>query len=209
MTRISAALLEPLSVALHALSRASLPPTSNSHALVIGAGTIGLLTSAMALRSGCKSVTICDIDPGRLAFALGNGFATSSFLIPTTPPSHTSSPSSSGVSTPLSVDYPASRAAADQFSAAKTLAAEIVRGLPEVNEEENEGFDVAFECTGRPEPMQTCILASRPGGKVIMVGMGSPVQTLPLGVAHLGEVDLIGVSPLSSSLCYARQESIC
>lgn len=35
--------------------------------------------------------------------------------------------------------------------------------------------------------------ATRNGGKVLLVGMGNPVQTLPVAAAALREVDLIGV----------------
>jgi L-iditol 2-dehydrogenase len=35
--------------------------------------------------------------------------------------------------------------------------------------------------------------AARPGGKLVLVGMGSPIQTLQLSTALLKEVDIIGV----------------
>ena len=35
--------------------------------------------------------------------------------------------------------------------------------------------------------------ATRAGGKVLLIGMGTPVQTLPLSAAALREVDLLGV----------------
>lgn len=41
--------------------------------------------------------------------------------------------------------------------------------------------------------MHTSLYATKPGGKVIMVGMGTPIQTLPLSVAHLREVDILGI----------------
>ena len=41
--------------------------------------------------------------------------------------------------------------------------------------------------------MHTSLYATRPGGKVIMVGMGTPIQTLPLSVAHLREIDILGI----------------
>lgn len=34
--------------------------------------------------------------------------------------------------------------------------------------------------------------AARPGGKVVIVGMGNPVQTLPISAAALREVDIVG-----------------
>jgi len=35
--------------------------------------------------------------------------------------------------------------------------------------------------------------STQPGGKVLMIGMGTPIQTLPLSAAALREVDLVGV----------------
>lgn len=35
--------------------------------------------------------------------------------------------------------------------------------------------------------------ATRGGGKVLLVGMGTPIQTLPVSAAALREVDLVGV----------------
>lgn len=34
---------------------------------------------------------------------------------------------------------------------------------------------------------------TKPGGKVMLIGMGTPIQTLPISDAALREVDLIGV----------------
>jgi L-iditol 2-dehydrogenase len=41
--------------------------------------------------------------------------------------------------------------------------------------------------------MRTSLYATKPGGKVIMVGMGTPIQTLPMSVAHLREIDILGI----------------
>ncbi|CDW99831.1 hypothetical protein [Sporisorium scitamineum] len=56
-----------------------------------------------------------------------------------------------------------------------------------------ESFDVVFECTGVPACVQTGIFATRPGGKIVLIGMGNPIQTLPIGSASLREVDIVGV----------------
>jgi L-iditol 2-dehydrogenase len=86
---------------------------------------------------------------------------------------------------------------ASQFDGAKSLAAEILavsRGPEDfVLEEDEDGVDVTFECTGKEVCMHTSLYATKPGGKVIMVGMGTPVQTLPMSVAHLREVDILGI----------------
>lgn len=47
--------------------------------------------------------------------------------------------------------------------------------------------------------MQTSLYATKPGGKVIMVGMGTPIQTVPLSAAHLREVDILGVFRYSNT----------
>ncbi|KAI1133579.1 sorbitol dehydrogenase [Nemania abortiva] len=191
----AAALLEPLSVGIHAVNRANPPPGST--ALVMGAGTVGLLTAAMALQSGCTSVTIADVDAGRVDYAIKHGFATHGFVV--TRPLHlstssTSISSDSGSMTPCSI---ISNSYQGQLEHARRLAADIlsVSRPPAAlhNEDEDEGVDVAFECTGKEACMQTCLYATRPGGKVIMVGMGTPIQTVPLSVAHLREIDILGI----------------
>ncbi|KAI0854563.1 sorbitol dehydrogenase [Xylaria cubensis] len=198
-----AALLEPLSVGIHAVNRAS--PSPGSTALVMGAGTVGLLTAAMALQSGCTSVTVADVDAGRVDYAIKHGFATHGFVV--SRPLHTSSStasisssstssatSGSGSMTPISTT---SSSYQGQLEHAKHLAMDILSisksavALP--NEAGDEGVDVAFECTGKEVCMQTCLYATRPGGKVIMVGMGTPIQTVPLSVAHLKEIDILGI----------------
>ncbi|KAG6366247.1 hypothetical protein INS49_000423 [Diaporthe citri] len=203
----AAALLEPLSVAIHARNRAR--PEAGSTALVLGAGTVGLLTAAMARQSGCTTVTVCDVDQGRVDYALDKGFATHGYVVPR--PLHLSSSSSSvsGASTPGGVADGAMTPASSVFSTldgrlegAKATAADIIAAsfraassapLADTDEDEDDGFDVTFECTGKEVCMHTSLYATRPGGKVIMVGMGTPIQTLPMSVAHLREVDILGI----------------
>ncbi|KAI0868834.1 sorbitol dehydrogenase [Hypoxylon argillaceum] len=196
----AAALLEPLSVGIRAVNRAN--PSPGSTALVMGAGTVGLLTAAMALQSGCTSVTIADVDVGRVDYAIKHGFATHGFVV--SRPLHLSTSSASissnsttfepGSMTPSSI---ISNSYQGQLEHARHLAADILsvsRPPPEFqNQDEDEGVDIAFECTGKEACMQTCLYATRPGGKVIMVGMGTPIQTVPLSVAHLKEIDILGI----------------
>lgn len=198
----AAALLEPLSVAIHAVNRAS--PAPGSTALVLGAGTVGLLTAAMARQAGCTTVTITDVDAGRVNYAITKGFATHGYVVPRplhtssscssicNPGSGTSTPAESGIMTPASMFSFTS-----QLDSAKSIAAEILSltKLPPsvVPEDEDDGVDVTFECTGKEVCTHTALYATRPGGKVIMVGMGTPIQTLPMSVAHLREVDILGI----------------
>lgn len=66
-----AALLEPLSVAVHAVRRASLPPEGT--AVVVGTGMVGLLVVQVLLASGCRRVIGIDTDPRRLELASALG----------------------------------------------------------------------------------------------------------------------------------------
>jgi L-iditol 2-dehydrogenase len=59
-----AAMLEAVAVALHAVSLA--PVKSDDTALVIGAGTIGLLLQQALRVAGCSRVFVTDVDPTRL-----------------------------------------------------------------------------------------------------------------------------------------------
>ncbi|EME49905.1 hypothetical protein DOTSEDRAFT_118862 [Dothistroma septosporum NZE10] len=157
------ALLEPLGVALHAFRRSLMP--KDASVVVFGAGAVGLLCAAVAKLKGAKQVVIADIDAGRLQFAVKNGFAHSSYTVP--------------MRRGKDID--------ESLQIAKETAAEIgkVDGLGEVN--------VVFEATGVPSCVQAGIYATRPGGRIMLVGMGHPIQTLPLGAAALREVDIVGV----------------
>lgn len=61
------AMIEPLATGLQAAKKASIKPGDT--ALVIGAGTIGILTALAALASGCSQVIISDLEPQKLAIA--------------------------------------------------------------------------------------------------------------------------------------------
>jgi len=61
------ALLEPLAVALHGVGRSAL--RSGDEVLVMGAGTIGLLTAKCALLAGAGEVYVSEVDPTRASLA--------------------------------------------------------------------------------------------------------------------------------------------
>jgi L-iditol 2-dehydrogenase len=75
---VSAALLEPLTIALHALNLGGAGPTTRS-AVVVGAGTIGLAVTAALAARGVARIAAIDLDEGRLAEARRLG-ATETFL---------------------------------------------------------------------------------------------------------------------------------
>lgn len=144
-----------------------------------------------------------DVDEGRVEYAVSKGFATHGYVVPK--PLHSSASSSSiftsGTSTPSSVDgisTPLSSysSISERLDGAKAVAADVLAvARPDLalEEDEDDGVDVTFECTGKEACMQTALYATKPGGKAIMVGMGTPIQTVPMSTAHLREVDILGI----------------
>ncbi|KAH7117791.1 chaperonin 10-like protein [Dendryphion nanum] len=165
----AAALLEPLSVAIHATRRATVE--QGDTAIVFGAGTVGLLVAAMAKLSGATTVVIADIDSGRVNYALSNGFANKGYIV--TPRRHLND-------------------TAEKLDVAKDISSDILQ-IASLNDPDFEGADITFDCTGKEICMQAGLYATRPGGQLVMVGMGTPIQTLPMSASHLKEVDIIGI----------------
>jgi L-iditol 2-dehydrogenase len=66
-----AAMVEPLSIAFHAVRLAQ--PRVNDVAVVVGAGMIGLLILQVLKVAGCGLVISADVDPSKLKRALENG----------------------------------------------------------------------------------------------------------------------------------------
>ena len=66
-----AAMIEAVSVAVHAVSRASID--ENSTALVVGTGMIGLLIVQAIRSKGCRSIIAVDLDSSRLELAKSLG----------------------------------------------------------------------------------------------------------------------------------------
>ncbi|WP_213950703.1 zinc-dependent alcohol dehydrogenase [Tepidanaerobacter syntrophicus] len=65
------ALIEPLSVAVHAVRRADIK--LGEKVLVIGAGAIGLMVAALCRKNGATGVTVADLSKSRLEMALKLG----------------------------------------------------------------------------------------------------------------------------------------
>jgi D-xylulose reductase len=61
------AMVEPLAVGMHAANKAAIKP--GDLAVVVGAGTIGLVTALSALAGGCSSVVITDLKQPKLDLA--------------------------------------------------------------------------------------------------------------------------------------------
>jgi len=138
VTLESAALLEPLSVAIHATRRATIEPGDT--AVVFGAGTVGLLTAAMAKLNGATSVLIADIDSGRVEYALQQGFATKGYVVTTTSQSDD---------------------IWERMEKAKDIASEIVETAC-AGQPDREGVEVTFDCTGKEMCMQAGLYVCSP-----------------------------------------------
>jgi len=164
------ALVEPLSVALQAYRRSGLEKIQGGKVLVFGAGAVGLLCAAVAKIKGAKEVVIADVDEGRVKYAVEKRFATRRYTVP--------------------------MKRGEDVEEGLQIAKETAEAIANVGDGESKGvgeFDVTFECTGVQACVQAGIYATTPGGRVMLVGMGNPIQTLALSAAALREVDLVGV----------------
>ncbi|KAL5334915.1 chaperonin 10-like protein [Aspergillus crustosus] len=181
------ALVEPLAVTLHAIRRSNPPPKFTesgygSTALIFGAGAIGLLlAAALSARDTFAQIVIADIDVSRLEIASSLELPSlSTFLIPkpSTPPPPRDAPHAEQTTFALTTAQ----------STAAALKSTIVS-----TDTFNLGFTRVYDCTGVPACIQAGIFAASPGSVLVQIGMGNPVQTVPVGAAALREVDIIGV----------------
>ncbi|KAK0665832.1 chaperonin 10-like protein [Cercophora samala] len=132
--------------------------------LVFGAGTVGLLCAAVSKVVSKARVVIADIQEERVKFATENGFADEGVVVPMK-------------KRPETIE--------EKLSFAKEVAEMVGEKMGQV--------DGTFECTGVESCLQAAIYATAPGGKVMIIGMGNPIQTLPISAASIREVDLVGV----------------
>lgn len=158
-----AALIEPLSVALHAVRRAGIH--TGQSVLVVGAGPIGLLCAIVARVSGASTIGIVDVQQSRLDFAMTHGYADYVAQVPMI-----------------------SHEGENNADFAARVAKDIVSAHPSFTP-----ADVALECTGVEVCANLSIHSTAPRGKVVIVGMGRPYQALNVGAAAVREVDIISV----------------
>ncbi|XP_007472535.1 sorbitol dehydrogenase isoform X3 [Monodelphis domestica] len=145
------ALIEPLSVGIHACRRGGV--TLGSKVLVCGAGPIGMVTLLVAKAMGSAEVVMIDVNSTRLEKA-----------------------KECGANYIYQVKEESPREVASKVE-------DLLGQKP----------DVTIECSGVESSIQTSIYATRPGGVVVLVGLGNEMVSIPLVHAAAREVDIRGV----------------
>nr|XP_046244811.1 sorbitol dehydrogenase [Scatophagus argus] len=145
------ALVEPLSVGIHACRRAGV--TLGDTVLICGAGPIGLVSLLVAKAMGASKVLITDLSPERLKMAKE-----------------------------LGADFQLTVKRGEGPQQLAKSVEDILGAQPHIT----------LECTGIESCIQTAIYATRSGGVVVLVGLGSEM-TVSLINAALREVDIRGV----------------
>jgi len=166
MTLEDAAMIEPLSVAVHAVANIGDFRATQTIA-VWGAGPVGLLCMAVAKALGAARVIAIDIVPSRLEFAK-NYAATDVFLPPPT------NPNESGM------EY--SKRCADtmmkEFGLKERGGANVV--------------DVVVDASGAEPSIQTALHVVKVGGTFVQLGMGNADIQIPMTLMLIKEVTIKG-----------------
>jgi L-iditol 2-dehydrogenase len=170
-----AALIEPVSVALHAVDLLKVQP--GERAVVVGSGMIGLLVIQTLRIAGCREVIAIDIDAGRLQLARQLG-ATAWIN------SKTGGWGRGAAEPPVRKEAGGSPLARPQApSDTDTAVLELTEGR---------GADVAVEVVGNAAALSTAIRSLVRGGRVALVGNISPDVPLPLQIVVARELTLMG-----------------
>jgi L-iditol 2-dehydrogenase len=164
MSFAETALLEPLSVCLHATIKAEL--RLGQPCLITGAGPIGVLQLLCANASGCSPIVITDLSHERLAFA--------KTLVPDV--------------IPFTIDLAKSpEQTAREIVAVFTDACSGTGGTGPNGEVMPQ---VTLECTGVESSIAVGAFATQPGGLVLVIGVGKSYINLPFMQFSTNEIAL-------------------
>jgi 2-desacetyl-2-hydroxyethyl bacteriochlorophyllide A dehydrogenase len=155
-----AVLMEPMAVALHGVLRRR--PQDGDHALVVGAGIIGLLTvqAVRAVAPGCH-LTVVAKYPHQAEAARRFG------------------------ADEIIGREDGYRAAA-RITGSRHFTAPLNKGTL------SSGFEVIYDCVGHPDTIEDGLRWARAGGAVVMVGIDLSPMKIDLNPIWHQEVDLIG-----------------
>ena len=179
------ALLEPLSVVLHAVGRCGGEIGIGKPVLVCGAGPIGLIALKAARAMGAWPLGVTDVDEARLDFARRFVPGCRTFLV-----------SSSGGDDGARSD--ASRIREELFGCDS-----ILDEHGNTKEDEYKAPSVVLECTGVESSVVTAAYCCRRGGTVMVIGVGKTLMNnLPFMHISLAEVSHLHLS----NLCLTRTD---
>jgi L-iditol 2-dehydrogenase len=174
------ALVEPTSVALHAVRRGRV---AGQRVLIVGAGPIGLLVAQCARAEGAASVVVTDTREDRLMLAAALGFPRATALPDAALRDDPHAGHAHGVHTGHGADAP---------TGGWGDPAVIKAVLDAIGEQDL--IDVAILCAGGPAAIASAFAAVRPGGTVVAVGLsGAPTIPFDWDGLVVSDVDLIGV----------------
>jgi L-iditol 2-dehydrogenase len=170
MTFAQGALLEPLSVILHAIRQCNGSIGIGKPVLVCGAGPIGLIALAAAKASGAWPLVITDVEESRLEFAQQ--------FVPGAQIYHVKQDK-----TPLET----AEEIREIFGCGRCR--DVSKGVPAENE--YDAPSTVLECTGIESSVITAAYSCRRGGVVMVVGVGrSIMNNLPFMHLSLAEIEL-------------------
>ncbi|GAA5997361.1 NAD(P)-dependent alcohol dehydrogenase [Rhodotorula paludigena] len=166
MTLEEGALLEPMSVGVHAVHKIGQMKLA-ANVVVFGAGPVGLLTAAVAKGLGARKVVIVDIQEPRLQFAKENNLV-HDYYLPSKP--------NEGEARE---DYPRRNA-------------KEIRERFEFEERGPNAVDLIVDCSGAEVCIQTAIYLLGHGGTMVQVGHGKPNITLDYQTVVTHELTIKG-----------------
>ncbi|KAI5119183.1 hypothetical protein M0805_000637 [Coniferiporia weirii] len=165
LTLEDGAMMEPLSVAVHAVSYLAKLRTGQNVA-VFGSGPIGLLCMAVAKAFGAARIIAIDINPVRLEFARAYA-ATDTFLSPNKEQGETN-------------------------IAFSKRAADLLKNSLGVKERGPDGLDLVIDATGAEACIQMALFVAKVGGTYIQVGLGPNEVEIPVTLLLVKELTVKG-----------------